>query len=140
MAVGTEPSAPPARPVDVDTAFWLWVVALPLMVAGYVIDLVAADSRPDGLVIAISLVFVAVLAAVVATFLFLLRQGYRWARTLLTGGALASVVYSTMNLFTGQRAMPVEIGYSAAAIFGSVLLAGGVYLLHRKDAHEFFNR
>ncbi len=36
--------------------------------------------------------------------------------------------------------MPVEIGYSAAAIFGSVLLAGGVYLLHRKDAHEFFNR
>ena len=87
-----------------------------------------------------SLVFVAVLAAVVATFLFLMRQGYRWARTLLTGGALASVVYSTMNLFTGQRAMPVEIGYSAAAIFGSVLLAGGVYLLHRKDAHEFFNR
>ena len=140
MAVVTEPSAPPARPVDVDTAFWLWVVALPLMVAGYVIDLLAADSRPDGLVITISLVFVAVLAAVVATFLFLMRQGYRWARTLLTGGALASVVYSTMNLFTGQRAMPVEIGYSAAAIFGSVLLAGGVYLLHRKDAHEFFNR
>ena len=30
------------------------VVALPLMVAGYVIDLLAADSRPDGLVIAIS--------------------------------------------------------------------------------------
>ena len=140
MAVVTEPSAPPARPVDVDTAFWLWVVALPLMVTGYVIDLVAADSRPDGLIIAISLVFVGVLTAVVATFLMLMRQGYRWARTLLTGGALASVVYSAMNLFTGQRPMPVEIGYAAAAIFGSVLLAGGVYLLHRKDAHEFFNR
>lgn len=140
MAVVTEPSAPPARPVDVDTAFWLWVVALPLMVTAYVIDLLAADSGPDGLILAISLVFVGVLTAVVATFLLLMRQGYRWARTLLTGGALASVVYSAMNLFTGQRPMPVEIGYSAAAIFGSVLLAGGVYLLHRKDAHEFFNR
>ncbi|MDY6998299.1 MAG: hypothetical protein SW019_17000 [Actinomycetota bacterium] len=136
----TSPSVPPARPVDVDTAFWLWAVALPLMVAGYVIDLLAAAQRPGGLMIAISLVFVAVLAAVVATFLLLMRQGYRWARTLLTGGAIASVVYSVTNLFTGERPMPAEVGYAAAAIFGSVLLAGGVYLLHRKDAHEFFTR
>lgn len=136
----TPPSAPPTRPVDVDTAFWLWVVALPLMVAGYVIDLLVAEPRPAGLVIAMSLVFVVALAAVIVTFLVLMRQGYRWARTLLTGGALASVVYSVMNLFDGQRQMPAEIGYAAAVIFGSVLLVGGVYLLHRKDAHEFFNR
>ena len=136
----TPPSAPASRPVDVDTAFWLWVTALPLMVIGYVIDLLSAEPRPDGLLIAISLVFVGVLAAVVATFLMLLRQGYRWTRTLLTGGAIASVVYSVMNLFGGERPMPAEIGYAAAAIFGSVLLAGGVYLLHRKDAHAFFHR
>ena len=136
----TAPSAPPSRPVDVDTAFWLWVAALPLMVIGYVIDLLAAEPRPGGLLIAISSVFVAVLAAVVAAFLLLLRQGYRWTRTLLTGGAIASVVYSAMNLFRGERPMPAEVGYATAAIFGSVLLAGGVYLLHRKDAHAFFNR
>ena len=33
-----------ARPADVDTGFWLWVVALPLMVAGYLVDLVSAPS------------------------------------------------------------------------------------------------
>ena len=126
--------------MDVDTAFWLWVAALPLMVIGYVIDLLSAEPRPGGLLIAISLVFVAVLAAVVATFLLLMRQGYRWTRTLLTGGAIASVVYSVMNLFGGERPMPAEVGYAAAVIFGSVLLAGGVYLLHRKDAHAFFHR
>ncbi len=136
----TQPSAPASRPVDVDTAFWLWLVALPLMIAGFVIDLLTGSPRPAGLIVAITLVFLAALAAVVATFLALMRQGYRWARTLLTGGAIASVVYTVTNLFSGQRDTGAEIAYAAAAIFGSVLLAGGVFLLHRKDAHEFFTR
>ena len=44
-ALVTDPSAPPvrppgsspARPPDVDTGFWLWVAALPLMMAGYLV-------------------------------------------------------------------------------------------------------
>ena len=44
--------------------------------------------------LAISIVFVALLAAVVVTFLILMRHGYRWARTSLTAGAIATVVYS----------------------------------------------
>ena len=29
--------------------------------------------------------------------------------------------------------------YAGTAIIGSVLIAGGVFLLHRKDAHDFFS-
>ena len=87
--------SPSARPDDVDTGFWLWMVALPLMVIGYVVDLVTLPvAGPDGLVYAVSGVFVVVVASVVVTFLLLMRQGYRWARTLLTGGGAATVVYA----------------------------------------------
>jgi hypothetical protein len=30
--------------------------------------------------------------------------------------------------------------YAVSAIVGSVLIIGGVFLLHRKDAHAFFVR
>jgi len=136
----TEPNPTPARPVDVDTGFWLWVVALPLMIIGYVVDLLTSDQRATGLVLAISLVFVAVLAAVVVTFLILMRHGYRWARTCLTGGAIASVVYSVNELFAVQRPGVAALAYAAAVIVGSVLIGGGTFLLHRQDAHEFFTR
>jgi hypothetical protein len=89
---------------------------------------------------AISVVFVVVLAVVVVTFLILLRHGYRWARTLLTGGAIASVVYTATSLFTVDRPAAAAVTYAVTAIVGSVLIAGGVFLLHRKDAHAFFTR
>jgi hypothetical protein len=130
-----------ARPLDVDTGFWLWVAALPLMVTGYVVDLVGTgDRRMPIAVLAISAVFVFVLAAIVLTFLILMRHGYRWARTLLTGGAGASVVYAVTSLFTVDRPTAAAITFAATAIVGSVLIAGGVVLLHRKDAHGFFTR
>jgi hypothetical protein len=131
----------PGRPVDVDTGFWLWVAALPLMVAGYVVDLVVNEANhPTMIVYAISAVYVVVMSAVVVTFLILMRHGYRWARTLLTGGGIASVVYTATSLFTVDRPPVAAITYAATAIVGSVLIAGGVFLLHRKDAHAFFTR
>ena len=136
----TDPSAPPVRPPDVDTGFWLWVVALPLMIAGYLVDLLTGEQRATGLVLTISVVFVVLLAAVVVTFLILMRHGYRWARTCLTGGAIAAVVYSVSDLFTVDRHEVPALGYAAAVIIGSVLIGGGTFLLHRKDAHEFFTR
>ncbi|KGI66711.1 hypothetical protein MJO55_03465 [Mycolicibacterium rufum] len=136
----TDPSAPPVRPPDVDTGFWLWVVALPLMIAGYLVDLLTGEQRATGLVLTISVVFVVLLAAVVVTFLILMRHGYRWARTCLTGGAIAAVVYSVSDLFTVDRREVAALGYAAAVIIGSVLIGGGTFLLHRKDAHEFFTR
>jgi hypothetical protein len=127
--------------VDVDTGFWLWVAALPLMVAGYVVDLVVAGStRQPTVVYAISAVFVVVLSAVVVTFLILMRHGYRWARTVLTGGGIASVVYTATSLFTVDRPPAAAVIYAVTAIVGSVLIAGGVFLLHRMDAHAFFTR
>ena len=128
--------------VDVDTGFWLWVAALPLMVAGYVVDLVSDAARTSARrsSYAISAVFVVVIVAVVVTFLFLMRQGYRWARTLLTGGGIASVVYAGTSLFTIDRPTAAAVTYAVTAIVGSVLIAGGVFLLHRKDAHAFFTR
>jgi hypothetical protein len=85
-------------------------------------------------------VFLVVLSAVVVTFLLLMRQGYRWARTLLSGGGVATVVYVVTSLFTVQRGTVAAVTYAVTAIFGSVLIVGGVYLLHRKDAHVFFTR
>ncbi len=134
------PTTEPGRPLDVDTGFWLWVAALPLMVLGYVVDLVAAKNHPPMIVYAVSVVFVIVLTSVVLTFLILMRHGYRWARTLLTGGGIASVVYTATNLFTVARPTAAAVTYAATAIVGSVLIVGGVFLLHRKDAHAFFTR
>lgn len=136
----TGPDEPTARPEDVDTGFWLWVVALPLMVAAYVVDAVTVQEHPNALVLAISLVFAVLLGAVVLTFLFLMRQGYRWARTVLTGGAIAAVVFSVTSLFSAERHAATAMAYVALVIIGSVLICGGVYLLHRKDSHEFFTR
>jgi hypothetical protein len=130
-----------ARPQDVDTAFWLWVASVSLMLIGYVVDLVGGAGRGlPGPVIAISVVVVVVLAAVVVTFQILMRHGYRWARTVLTGGGIATVVYAANSLFTVDRPAVVAFVNAGCTILGAVLIAGGVYLLHRKDAHAFFTR
>jgi hypothetical protein len=135
------PTTEPSRPEDVDTGFWLWMAAVPVMVIGYLVDLtMSAAGRPPMIVYAISVLFVVVLSAVVVTFLILLRHGYRWARTVLTGGGVASVVYVASSLFTVQRPTAAAVTYAISAIVGSVLIVGGVYLLHRKDAHAFFTR
>lgn len=132
---------PPTRPVDVDTAFALWLVALPLLLIGQAVDTALAGNVPGGVMTyVITGVFLVLLSAVVVTFLLLMRQGYRWARTLLTGGGVATVVYVVSSLFTVQRGTTAAVTFAITGIFGSVLIAGGVYLLHRKDAHEFFTR
>jgi hypothetical protein len=138
----TDPAKPqPPRPPDVDTGFWLWMAALPLLVAAYVVDLFNAPAqiRP-WYVEAVSGVFVFCLAAVVVTFLLLMRGGYRWARTVLTGGGATSVVFTVTNLLSVDRPATAAVVYAACAIFGSVLIVGGIYLLHRKDVLEFFTR
>ena len=130
-----------ARPLDVDTGFWLWLAALPLMATGYLVDLATSpDRHPPVIIYIVSAVFVFALAAIVVTFLILMRQGYRWARTLLTGGGVASVVYVATSLFTVERSATAAVIYAVTAIVGSVLIAGGVFLLHRADAHAFFTR
>jgi len=137
----SERASDDGRPADVDTGFWLWLVAVPLMVVGYLVDVVSTkDPHPPAVVIVFSCLFVFVLAAVVVTFLFLMRQGYRWARTLLTGGGVASVVYAGSSLFSVDRPTTPALVYAVSAIVGSVLIAGGVFLLHRKDAQAFFVR
>jgi hypothetical protein len=128
------------RPADVETGFWLWLAAVPIMFCGYLVDLLTTQQPRPPIVLAISGVFVFALSAVVVTFLFLMRQGYRWARTVLTGGGVASVVYAGTSLFSIERPPTPAIAYAVTAIIGSVLIAGGVFLLHRKDAHAFFVR
>jgi hypothetical protein len=49
-------------------------------------------------------------------------------------------VYTATSLFTVDRPPTAAITYAVTAIVGSVLIAGGVFLLHRKDAHAFFTR
>ncbi|KUI39588.1 hypothetical protein AU198_09595 [Mycobacterium sp. GA-1199] len=133
---------PGVRPDDVDTGFWLWVVALVLMVVGQVVDLLVSE-RTEGLpapVLALSVVFIVILGAVALTFQVLMRKGYRWARTVLTGAGVATVVYAVSSLFGEDRPPVAALAYAVTAILGSVLIVGGVYLLHRKDANDYFTR
>ncbi|KUI36297.1 hypothetical protein AU195_05780 [Mycobacterium sp. IS-1496] len=143
----THPAGPPAgqppiRPPDVDTGFWLWAAALPLLVIGYLIDnLLAPVAGASPFIKGMAVMIVVAVSAIVLTFLILLRQGYRWTRTLLTAGGFGSVAYTVTNLFTVERESPVAaFGYAVTAIIGSVLIAGGIFLLHRKDANAFFTR
>ncbi|MCV7421227.1 hypothetical protein H7K45_11810 [Mycobacterium yunnanensis] len=134
-------SEPLVRPDDVDTGFWLWLVATTMMVIGYVVDLAAAPLKaPSVVVYGVSGVFLFVVASVVVTFLFLLRAGYRWARTLLTGGGAATIVYALTNLFGVDRPTVAAFVFAITAVIAVVCVAGGIYLLHRKDAHEYFTR
>ncbi|KUI44198.1 hypothetical protein AU197_02870 [Mycobacterium sp. IS-1590] len=137
-----QPPEPGARPDDVDTGFWLWVVALVLLVVGQVVDLLVSE-RAEGLpapVLALSVVFIVILGAVALTFQVLMRQGYRWTRTVLTGAGVAAVVYVVSSLFSEDRPPAAALAYAVTAILGSVLIVGGVYLLHRKDANDYFTR
>jgi hypothetical protein len=135
------PPQPPARPPDVGTGFGLWLAALPLLVIGQAADTVMGPNRPRGVILyAATGVFLFLLCALVVTFLLLMRQGYRWARTVLTGGGIASIVYVASSLLTTQRDTAAAVVYAVTGIIGSVLIAGGVFLLHRKDAHAYFTR
>jgi hypothetical protein len=140
---GTPPdrSKPQTRPVDVDTGFWLWLAALPLMVVGYVADMVGSSaSRGSAVLYVASGLVTGVLCAIVVTFLILMRAGYRWARTVLTGGGVATVVYVGTRLFTVNWPPMFALICGVAGIVGSVLIAGGMFLLHRSDAHAYFTR
>ncbi|CAN5168735.1 hypothetical protein BH11ACT6_BH11ACT6_13400 [soil metagenome] len=129
----------PARPADVDTGFWLWALAIPLMSIGYVVDVVSAEDRVP-LAIVLSLLFLVVVDAVAVTFLILMRSGYRWTRTLLTAGGLASMVSVGTGLFVAERPPWSAVTFAVTGIIGAVLIGGGIFLLHRKDSHEFFTR
>ncbi len=139
----TEPQqGPTGRPDDVDTGFWLWTAALVLMVVGFLIDVFTASMTgvQRSMTVVFSTMFMVVLSSIVVALLILMRQGYRWARTVLTSGALVSMLHSVISLLTGQRQDAAAVGYAVTAILGSVLIAGGLYLLHRKDANGFFTR
>lgn len=137
----TQPEQRSGRPEDVTTGFWLWITALPLMVITNIIDTVTAPTpKAPGLAYTFTALFLVVITALVVTFALLMRAGYRWARTLLTAGGLTAVMYSMTSLFTVDRGSAAAVGYAVCAIFGSVLIVGGVVLLHRRDSHEYLTR
>lgn len=136
-----QPAGAPARPADVDTGFWLWLLAVPLMVTGQLADaFVASRSAGSSHVFVVTAFLAAILGGVVVGFLALLRSGYRWARTLLTTGGLMTIFFTTANLLNNSRPPIPAVIYAVTGIFGSVFIAGGIYLLHRPDSHRFFVR
>lgn len=129
------------RPADVDTGFWLWLAALPLMTTGYVVGLLTSDEITETAVTYPVVGLTAMVAVVVvATFLMLMRSGYRWARTLLTGGGIASVVYAISEVTHADARPAVAVTLAVTGIVGSVLIAAGTFLLHRADSQEYFVR
>jgi len=136
------PTGAPPRPADVDTGFWLWLAALPLMVIGQLVDLYAAANSTGTStgVLVLSTAFTLAVAAVVLTFLILLRSGYRWTRTLLTGSGLGTIFFTLTSLFGVARPPLPAVVFAVTGIIGSVLIGGGIYLMHRTDSHQFFTR
>jgi len=135
------PDGTPSRPDDVDTGFWLWVVALPLLVVGQLVDVFT--SAPEGqsrAVMGAAAFITLAVGVVVLTFLLLLRSGYRWTRTLLTAGGVGTIVYTAMSLFGVPRETLPAVVFAVTGIIGSVLIGGGIVALHRPDAHGFFVR
>jgi peptidoglycan biosynthesis protein MviN/MurJ (putative lipid II flippase) len=117
------------------------MVAVPLMLIGYVADLVGSrHNHGSALLYAVSGLFTAVLCAIVLAFLILMRAGYRWARTVLASGGLATVVYVGMRLFSVDWPPVVAVICGVTGIVGSVLIAGGMFLLYRENSHGYFSR
>jgi len=110
------------------------VAALPLLVTGYVVDMVAGPAKAQSwFVYAISGYSSSSSPRSSLTFLILMRHGYRWARTLLTGGGATTIVFVTVGLFAADRPRwPQWCTRSPGSGFG--LIAGGLYLLHRKTS------
>jgi hypothetical protein len=132
-----------ARPADVDTGFWLWLAALPLLLSGQLAEaFIAPTPAPVDrtTLVVISALLSAILAAVVLTLLFLMREGYRWARTVLTAGGVATIVYTAVSLFGVARPTLGAVVYAVTGIVGSVLIGGGVYALHRPESQQHFVR
>lgn len=135
------PTVPVPRPADVDTGFWLWLVALPLLLIGQFSEAYLAAKAADSVfVFVVTAMLSGLIGGLVLTFLLLMRSGYRWTRTLLTGGGLATIIYTAMSLFGVPRPPVAAVVYAVTGIVGSVLIGGGIFALHRPDAHRFFTR
>ena len=135
------PAGAESRPADVDTGFWLWVAALPLLLIGQLVDAYAAAQAADSFFIfTTTAVLVVLIGGVVLTFLLLLRSGYRWTRTLLTAGGTATILYTMLSLTGTPRPTVAAVTYAVTGIVGSVLIGGGIYALHRADSTRFFTR
>jgi glucose uptake protein GlcU len=50
------------------------------------------------------------------------------------------VVFVCSNLLESDAPAGVAVVFAVAAIVGSVLIVGGIFVLHRKDAHDYFVR
>jgi hypothetical protein len=119
----------------------LWVVAVPLMMIGYAADMVGSPRNyGSALLYAASGLLTVVLCAIVVAFLILMRAGYRWARTVLASGGLATVLYVGTRLVSVDWPPVVAVICGVTGIVGSVLIAGGMFLLYREDSHTYFTR
>ena len=133
------PPAPP-RPVDVDTGFWLWLAAVPLMVLGQLADgyVVSRTTNSPSVLVTTALLAV-IIGGVVVTFIVLMRSGYRWTRTLLTAGGVATILYTAASLLGTPRPPLPAVVYAVTGIIGAVFIGGGIFLLHRPDSNKFFD-
>lgn len=130
-----------SRPDDVDTGFWLWLGALPLLVIGQISEGVIARVPGNRTTIVVATtVFTLALGVVVLTFLLLMRSGHKWTRTVLTAGGVATIVYTAVTLFGVVRDPVPAVIYAVTGIIGSVLIGGGIVALHRPDSQAFFTR
>lgn len=130
-----------SRPDDVDTGFWLWLGALPLLITGQISEgFIAQVPGNRTTIVVATAVFTLGLGAVVLTLLLLMRSGHKWTRTALTAGGVATIVYTAVTLFGVVRDPVPAVIYAVTGIVGSVLIGGGIVALHRPDSQAFFTR
>lgn len=161
-----EPARRPA-PVDVETARHLWwgvaglgmstLLMTVLMVFGeksvfaqQLVDDVKAQDASIPLTLdsaesylTVALVFMVIVGAGFATLFVYwvnkMRLGKLWARTLLTMIGVITVVLALPQLFAfGTDGGALQVVMSVAGILQGVLAAGAIYLMHRKEANQYF--
>ncbi|MGL4304525.1 MAG: hypothetical protein ACRCSF_00080 [Mycobacteriaceae bacterium] len=135
------------RPVDVDTGFQLWLAASVLMVVNSVAAMISSISvEPQVLpeasmrtaVFIVTGLMLFVVFSLVVICAFLLRQGHRWARSVLAFGSIFSVLQVVLGISDYEGTAGVVAAVSG--ILAVVLISGGFILLHRKESETFFTR
>ena len=150
-------SAPPQRPKEVDTSFWLWIGSMVMSLLGAILtfsqfDDIRQQAIDDALranptldrqffestfdtVLIVGLVFGLLLVALELFFIFKMRAGRNWARIVLTVLGAISVLSALFGLGQPQPALTL-----VTSALSMLLVVGAIVMMYVKGAAPWFRR
>ncbi len=150
-------SAPPQRPKEVDTSFWLWIGSMVVSLLGAILtfsqldgirqqaidEALRADPSIDrqffestfDAVLVGGLVFGLIVAALVLFFVFKMRAGRNWARIVLTVLGAINVLGGLFGLGQPQPALTL-----VTSVLSMLLIVGAIVMMYVKGADRWFRQ